>query len=216
MAHLPEDLQASLRWSSIVHRRVRGFLVPKLPLLCVSSPFLRTIQCSFAPHARISNAYQASTMELSHQAQPPTRQAASTAPAQAASGQNGQNPRKRSLSATDVEQCDAKGSSSGRRARRDELQQDQSCDTHDSDAFAPPIGHGAPKLNGTTAAETFADGLDGGAKGAAAATKKVSLEPTPGATPETAAPALEAPEWWDQGGSPDNYCARRGKDSIRV
>ena len=159
-----------------------AFLVPKLPLLCVSSPFLRTIQFIFAPHARISNAYQASTMERLDREQP-TRQAASTAPAQAASGQNGQNTRKRRLSATDVQQCDIHGSGSSRRARGDEPQQQQSCAARDIGASAPPIGHGAPEHNGAAAAETFADGLDGGAKGAAAATKKVFLGPTPGATP---------------------------------
>ena len=136
MAHLPEDLQASLRWSSIVHRRVRGFLVPKLPLLCVSSPFLRTIQCSFAPHTRISNAYQAPTMECLDREPQPTRQASSTALVETASGQNDQKPRKRDVSATNEQPCDAHGTGTGRAPRTALRPPLGPHDAADDDAFA--------------------------------------------------------------------------------
>ena len=61
-----------------------------------------------------------------------------------------------------------------------------------------------------------ADGLDGGAKGAAAATKKVFLGPTPGATPGAAAPTLEALEARGSGGPPINYCVGRGEGAMGV
>ena len=100
----------------------------------------------------------------------PTRQV-STALAQTASGQNDQNRRKRGLSATNVQPCDADGSSS-RRARRAKAQH-QSCTTIGVGAFAPPIGERAPLSEGAAAPEIFEDGLDDGVKSAAPAAKKL-------------------------------------------